>query len=61
MLKRMVLRLGFEERLSDALEKASGCVECGECEARSPYHLLIRRLTKEESAFLAKLLKVRRG
>jgi len=29
------------------VEKASGCIECGECEERCPYHLPIRELLAE--------------
>jgi predicted aldo/keto reductase-like oxidoreductase len=34
----------FETRFRDGLAKASTCIDCGECEARCPYHLPIREL-----------------
>ncbi|KON31108.1 hypothetical protein AC482_02020 [miscellaneous Crenarchaeota group-15 archaeon DG-45] len=58
-LKRMGWRPGTEERISEALEKADTCIECGECEARCPYHLPIRQLLPERAASLADLLEAR--
>ena len=61
MLMRIGWRPGFEKRLSDAIEKATACLECGDCEERCPYHLPIMKLLKEESASLTKLLEARRA
>ncbi len=58
-LKRMGWRPGTEERISEAVEKAESCIECGECEARCPYHLPIRQLLPEKAASLTKLLEAR--
>lgn len=58
-LKRMGWRRGTEERFAEAVEKAESCIECGECEARCPYHLPIRQLLKERAASLTKLLETR--
>ena len=59
-LKRMGWRPGTEERIAEAVEKAGSCVECGECEARCPYHLPIRRLLPERAASLSEVLEKRR-
>jgi predicted aldo/keto reductase-like oxidoreductase len=58
-LKRMGWRPGTEERIAGAVEKADSCIECGECEARCPYHLPIRQLLAERRASLARLLEAR--
>ena len=58
-LKRMGWRPGTEERFAEAVEKAESCIECGECEARCPYHLPIRQLLPERAASLTKLLETR--
>jgi len=58
-LKRMGWRPGTEERIAEALEKADACIECGECEARCPYHLSIRQLLPNRSASLANVLEAR--
>jgi uncharacterized protein len=34
-----------------AVEKAVNCTECGECEARCPYHLPIRKMMSEQLAW----------
>jgi len=60
-LKRMGWRPGTEEQIAGAVEKADSCIECGECEARCPYHLPIRQLLAERRASLASLLDTRRG
>jgi predicted aldo/keto reductase-like oxidoreductase len=60
-LKRMGWRPGTVERIAGAVEKANSCVECGECEARCPYHLPIRQLLAESAVSLAGLLDARRG
>ncbi len=58
-LKRMGWRPGTEERIAEVVEKAGSCIECGECEARCPYHLPIRQLLPERAASLANLLEAR--
>lgn len=58
-LKRMGWRPGTEKRFAEAVEKADSCIECGECEARCPYHLPIRQLLPDRAASLAKLLEER--
>jgi predicted aldo/keto reductase-like oxidoreductase len=58
-LKRMGWRPRTEERFADAIEKANSCIECGECEARCPYHLPIRQLLPERTISLTKLLGAR--
>ena len=60
-LKRMGWRPGMEERVAGAIEKAESCTECGECEARCPYHLPIRRLLPYMASSLSRLLEMRRG
>ena len=60
-LKRMGWRPGTEERFAEVIEKASTCVQCGECEGRCPYHLPIMELLPEKTASLARLLKARQA
>lgn len=60
-LKRMGWRPGTEERINNAIEKAKGCIECGECEERCPYKLPIRELLKEKTSSLISLLEERTG
>jgi predicted aldo/keto reductase-like oxidoreductase len=38
----------FSGRIAEALEKAAGCTECGECEQRCPYELPIREMMAEQ-------------
>ena len=58
-LTRMGWRQGTERQFAGYVEKAQGCIECGVCEERCPYHLPIRRLVKEKSESLERLLKTR--
>ena len=44
ILKRMGYSSIFEELYQDIKSKVSTCIDCGECEARCPYHLPIRKL-----------------
>ena len=37
----------FTGRIDDAMEKAAGCSECGDCEERCPYELPIREILAE--------------
>ena len=37
----------FSGFTNEALEKAAGCTECGDCEERCPYHLPIREIIAE--------------
>ena len=60
-LKRMGWRPGTEERFAKAVEKASTCLQCGECERRCPYYLPIRELLPERTASLARLLEARQA
>ena len=38
----------FSGMLSEALERAASCTECGDCEERCPYHLPIREMIAEQ-------------
>jgi predicted aldo/keto reductase-like oxidoreductase len=41
----------FSGFLAEAVDKARGCVECGECEEKCPYHLPIRAMLVENVEF----------
>jgi uncharacterized protein len=41
-------RVRFFEMVSDAMEKAAGCTDCGNCEERCPYHLPIRKMVADQ-------------
>jgi predicted aldo/keto reductase-like oxidoreductase len=58
-LKLVGWRPGTEERIIKALEKADTCIDCGECEAKCPYHLPIRELLPNRAASLNNLLEAR--
>jgi predicted aldo/keto reductase-like oxidoreductase len=58
-LKRMGWRPGTEERIADVIKVTRTCTECGDCEARCPYELLIRPLIQERADSLEALLKAR--
>jgi len=45
--KRMPPERFFSEMVNTAMEKATECVDCGECEERCPYHLPIREIMYE--------------
>jgi len=38
----------FTPSMDEAIEKATKCSDCGECEKRCPYHLPIRDMIKEQ-------------
>jgi len=42
----------FEQQFRDGVAKAATCLECGDCEARCPYHLPIRELLVVKTAAL---------
>ena len=44
ILKRMGCSSRFKELYQEVKEKVATCTECGECEAKCPYHLPIRKL-----------------
>ena len=46
--KRMPPERFFSGFISDGLEKAANCTECGECEDRCPYNLPIREMMSEQ-------------
>ncbi len=53
MISRSFVRRQTPERffsgdLSDAMEKAANCTECGECEEKCPYHLPIIEMLAEQ-------------
>jgi predicted aldo/keto reductase-like oxidoreductase len=39
--------------ISNAMEKAVNCTQCGECEKRCPYHLPIQEIIVEEVAWVS--------
>jgi len=41
----------FSPFVGEAIEKATNCSDCGECEKRCPYHLPIREMLKEQIAW----------
>lgn len=46
--KRLPEERFFSGMFAGAIEKAVNCTECGECEARCPYHLPIREIMAEQ-------------
>ena len=46
--KRMPPERFFTPSMDEAIEKATKCSDCGECEKRCPYHLPIRDMIKEQ-------------
>jgi predicted aldo/keto reductase-like oxidoreductase len=50
-LKRMPPERFFGGMVDDAMDKAAGCVDCGECEERCPYDLPIREMIAEHVAW----------
>ena len=49
--KRFPAERMFSGFLAEAVEQARGCVECGECEEKCPYHLPIRAMLVENVEF----------
>lgn len=47
--KRLPPERVFSGMLAEALEKATNCTECGECEEKCPYHLPIREMIAEQT------------
>lgn len=47
--KRLPAASIFSGWIADALEKAAGCTECGDCEERCPFHLPIREMIAEHA------------
>jgi len=41
--------------IAEMMEKASNCIECGECEPKCPYHLPIREMIAENRKFYEEL------
>ena len=53
--KRMPPERFFTPSMDEAIEKASKCSDCGECEKRCPYKLQIREMIKEQIAWYQEL------
>lgn len=49
--KRMPAERFFVGGIAEAVEKARGCVQCGECEEKCPYQLPIREMIVENVEF----------
>jgi predicted aldo/keto reductase-like oxidoreductase len=49
--KRMPAERFFVGEIAEAVEKARGCVQCGECEEKCPYQLPIREMIVENVEF----------
>ena len=41
----------------EMMEKAAGCIQCGECEARCPYHLPIMDMIEENYKLFEETVK----
>jgi predicted aldo/keto reductase-like oxidoreductase len=52
--KRMGWSSRFDARFREGVAKAITCLDCGECESRCPYHLLIRELITTKTTALKK-------
>jgi predicted aldo/keto reductase-like oxidoreductase len=53
--KRLTEEQMFSGWVADAVDKARGCVQCGECEEKCPYDLEIRDMIAENVAFYDEL------
>jgi len=47
LLKRLPPETLFAGRMTDELEKAASCAQCGECEKRCPFNLPIPDMVSE--------------
>lgn len=53
--KRMPPDRFFTPSMDEAIEKATTCSDCGECENRCPYHLPVREMIKEKISWYREL------
>jgi uncharacterized protein len=57
--KRLPPERFYSPMVIPAMEKAAKCTQCGECEARCPYHLPIRDMLSEQVDWFRDLMKKR--
>ncbi|MFC1916309.1 hypothetical protein ACFLW4_06445 [Chloroflexota bacterium] len=56
-LKRLPPERSFTGMFADAIEKATNCSKCGDCEERCPYNLPIREMLVEQVNFFQEAKK----
>jgi predicted aldo/keto reductase-like oxidoreductase len=47
LVKRLPIESVYSDFVDDAMEKATNCTKCADCEGRCPYHLPIREMLEE--------------